>query len=115
MKFEKITDNKIKIIFTLEDMSINDVSVESFLSNKMLSEKVLQSIILEAEKQVGFNTENHELLVEALSTSDGGFEFTITKLCFENNDKEAYEKIYDDIYGGADVSDMCYSKYSICR
>lgn len=106
MKFEKITDNKIKIIFTVEDMNINNVSVEGFLSNKILSEKVLQSIISEAEKQVGFNTENHELLVEALSTSDGGLEFTITKL-FIDNDIEEKDKFLFKFTNFDDFLKLC--------
>ena len=79
MRFEKLTNSKIRIIFSSEDMISNNVSVQNFLTDKSISQRILQSILLEAEKEIGFKTDNSKLLVEALS-SDGGFIFTITKL-----------------------------------
>lgn len=80
MKFEKITDSKIKIIFSLEDMNSNNISAKSFLSNSSVSQKILQNILKEAEKQVGFQTDDSKLLVEAIMSTGGGLIFTITKL-----------------------------------
>ena len=80
MKFEKITDSKIKIIFSLEDMNSNNISAKSFLSNNSVSQKILQNILKEAEKQVGFQTNDSKLLVEAIMSTDGGLIFTISKL-----------------------------------
>ena len=40
MKFEKITDTKIKIILSLRDMKLNNVSVETMFMPKYASEKV---------------------------------------------------------------------------
>lgn len=80
MKFEKITDSKIKIVFSLEDMNINNISAKTFLSNNTVSQKVLQDILKEAEKEIGFQTDDSKLLVEALLATDGGLIFTITKL-----------------------------------
>ena len=54
MKFEKITDVKIKIILSLQDMELNNVSAENILSNSASSQKLLQNILLEAEKKNWF-------------------------------------------------------------
>lgn len=80
MKFEKLTDDKLRIIFTVKDMSANNVSTETFLSNNTVSQKLLHALLLRAEEKVGFKTDDCNLLVEAISSSDGGFIFTITKL-----------------------------------
>lgn len=80
MKFEKITDNKIKVVFTLEDMSLNNISAKSFLSNNSISPQIFQDMLKEAEKQLGFQADDSKLLVEAIMSADGGLIFTITKL-----------------------------------
>lgn len=80
MKFEKLTNSKIRIIFTLEDMINNNVSAEGFFSDKLISQKILQSLLIQAEKEIGFKADDCKLLVEAISSSDGGVIFTITKL-----------------------------------
>lgn len=87
MKFEKLTDNKLKIIFTLEDMAANKVSANAFLSNNIVSQKLLQSMLIKAEKKVGFETGDCNLLVEAIESTDGGFVFTITKLAHDSSSK----------------------------
>ena len=80
MRFEKITDNKIKVVFTLEDMSLNNISAKSFLSNNSISPQIFQDMLKEAEKQLGFQANDSKLLVEAIMSADGGLIFTITKL-----------------------------------
>ena len=43
------------------------------------SQKLFLEMLLKAEKELGFYTEGYKLLVEAFSSSDGVFVFTITK------------------------------------
>ena len=83
MKFEKITDTKIKIILSLRDMKLNNVSAESIFSNSTSSQKLLQNMLNEAEKEIGFETGDSKLLVEAVMSSDEECIFTITKLLNE--------------------------------
>lgn len=80
MKFEKLTNKKIKIVFSLDDMVLNNMCAKDFLTDKSLSQKVLQSILSKAEKEIGFKTDDCKLLVEAITSSDGGLIFTITKV-----------------------------------
>ena len=54
MKFEKITDSKIKAILTEKDMELNNISSETLFSNSSFSQQLLQSMLYEAEKQIGF-------------------------------------------------------------
>lgn len=80
MKFEKLTDKKIKIIVSLKDMELNNVSAKNIFSNTDASQKLLQTILNMAEKEIGFKAGNSKLLVEAIMSSDEECTFTITKL-----------------------------------
>ena len=89
MKFEKLTDIKIRIILSLKDMESNNISVEDVLSNSADSQKLIESIIIKAEKKLGFKTGDSQLLVEAIAPSAEKCIFTITQI-FDNctcNDK----------------------------
>ena len=66
MKFEKITDTKIKIFLSLRDMELNKVSAESIFSNSASSQKLLQNMLNKAKKEIGFETGDSKLLVEAV-------------------------------------------------
>lgn len=80
MKFEKLNDAKIKIIVSQKDMELNNLSVETVLSNSIDSQKLLDLMISQAEQEVGFNPDDSKLLVEAIASSDEECIFTITKL-----------------------------------
>ena len=80
MKFEKITDSKIKIIVSMQDMGLNNISTENIFSNSTSSQKLLQSILNRAKKEIGFETGDSRLLVEAIMSSGVEYIFTITKL-----------------------------------
>jgi len=91
MKFEKITDTKIKIILSLQDMESNNLSINNVLSNSADSQKLLDLIINRAETELGFKPEDSQLLVEAVAPSDDQCIFTITKLldekiCYPHHD-----------------------------
>ena len=94
MKFEKITDVKIKIILSLQDMELNNVSAKNILTNSASSQKLLQNILNRAEKEIGFVVGDSKLLVEAIMSSDIECTFTITKL--EENQLHI-EKINDSL------------------
>ena len=83
MKFEKITNNKIKILFSVEDMNLYNVSTETFLSDYSEFQDIIQNLLIEAEKQIDFKTDDCKLMLESLMDYDGGFTFTITKLSSE--------------------------------
>lgn len=85
MKFEKITDNKLKVVFTKEDMDSHNVSKETFLSDCSEFQDIFQNLLQEAERQVNFKADDCKLIFEALMTNDGGFIFTITKIFSDIN------------------------------
>ena len=78
--FEKITDNKLKVVFTKEDMDSHNVSKETFLSDCSEFQDIFHNLLQEAERQVNFKADDCKLVFEALMANDGGFIFTITKI-----------------------------------
>ena len=103
MKFEKLTDTKIKIILSMQDMESNNLSVENVLSNSADSQKLLDIIISKAEAELGFKPDDSQLLVEAIVPSNEECIFTITKLlddkmCFPQHDNSFIFKFdsFDD-------------------
>ena len=54
MKFEKITDEKIKIIFNIEDMKSHNISSQTILDSSTFSQELLQTMLTKAEEEVGF-------------------------------------------------------------
>lgn len=84
MKFEKITDMKIKIFFDIKDIKSQHISKDFVFYNSASSQKFLQNILAMAEKEIGFVTNDAELLIETLMPSEQEYIFTITKLSSEN-------------------------------
>lgn len=79
MKIEKLTENKIRVIINLEDLENNNMDFNTIMEKPIESQKLFLEMLLKAEKEVGFYTEGCKLLVEAFSSPDGLFVFTITK------------------------------------
>lgn len=79
MKFEKITENKIHIIFDIEDLNKENINFHSFMANSDETKKLFNKLLNEAEKEIGFITKNHTIIVEALVNLEGKFVLTVTK------------------------------------
>lgn len=80
MKFEKITENKIKIIVSSQDINTDNISLENIMYNSSSSKKLLQKILNKAEIELNFKTDDSKLLVEAIMESNSEYIFTITKI-----------------------------------
>lgn len=79
MKIEKITENKLRIVLNIEDLETNNIDFDSVVNNAPETQTLILSILNQAEKEVGFYTQDCKILIEALASFDGNFVFTITK------------------------------------
>ena len=79
MKIEKLTDNKIRIIVNLDDLKEKNIDSKTLIDKPAETQNLILDILVKAEKEVGFNTDGCKLLIEAFSSSEGIFVFTITK------------------------------------
>ncbi|MNT35538.1 Adapter protein MecA 2 [compost metagenome] len=91
MKIEKLTENKIRIILNLDDLSAKNIDIQSLMTNSDESQSFMIDILNEAEKEVGFVTNDCRIMIEALGSSDGHFVFTITKF-LPDSEKEFKRK-----------------------
>lgn len=92
MKIEKLTDNKIRIIVNIDELS-KKLDIKDLIKNDDESFLLFQNLLKEAEKQVGFTVQGCRLLVEAFSTSEGFIVFTLTKHKIESNSQNKKLKI----------------------
>ena len=79
MRFEKITENKIRITFSLDDLLENNIDFHSFMANSDETQALFLAMLDKAEKEIGFVTKNYKLMIEALATLDGTFVLTVTR------------------------------------
>ena len=49
MRFEKLSNDKIRIILDLQDLADNDIDYQAFMSNSSDSQKLFMEIFDEAE------------------------------------------------------------------
>ncbi len=92
MRFEKLSNDKIRIILDLQDLEDNDIDYQSFMSNSSDSQKLFMEILDEAEEQMGFTTKDYKLMIEALATIDGDFIITVTRSLPDFDITSAYKK-----------------------
>lgn len=85
MKFEKLNNDKIRIILDLQDLQDNDIDYQSFMSNSSDTQRLFMDMLDEAEEQIGFTTKDYKIMVEALATIDGNFIITVTRSLPDSN------------------------------
>ena len=56
MKFEKLSENKIRITLTPGDFEEKHIDFQDFMSNPLESQDLFLDILEEAKSQIGFNT-----------------------------------------------------------
>lgn len=115
MKIEKLTENKIRIILNTKELTLNNIDITDFINNNIQSQKFFLDVLNKAEKELGFYTENCKLLIEAFSSLNELFIFTITKLVPQNKKKNSIKLkepkkskfIQNTIYKFNSIEDFC--------
>ncbi|NLC69580.1 MAG: adaptor protein MecA [Clostridiaceae bacterium] len=91
MKIEKISDNKIKVTISLNDLKERNIDLESLTYNSNAAQELLWDMIEQAETQYGFDFSNAHIVFEPVCDMAEGFIITITQLD-ENTDLESLQK-----------------------
>ncbi len=79
MKIEKLTDNKIRVIMNSEELGFTEVNMNSLMTKAIEKQDIFSDILNKAEKELDFHTDGCKLLIEAFSSIDDFFVFTITR------------------------------------
>ena len=80
MKFEKLSENKIRITLTAGDLKDKDINFHDFMSNPLETQDLFLDILEKAKEQVGFNTTDYRVKIEALAMIDGDFVVNVTRM-----------------------------------
>lgn len=73
MQIEKITENKIRIILNIKDLQENNIDLHTFMSNSIESQDLFFDMLDKAKKEVGFETKDYKLMIEALAIPNRKF------------------------------------------
>ena len=117
MKIEKLTENKIRIIINLSDLDEENLDLHSLMKKALESPYLISNILVRAEKELGFKTDGCKLLIEAFSSLDDIYIFTITKYEQPENNppkkklvvrrKTTNIKLLNSIYFFNDFDEFC--------
>ena len=88
MKIEKLTENKIRVVIHMSELPMENSDINSIMLNAMESQELFLDILKRAEKEVSFFTDGCKLLIEAFSSLEDAFVFTITKYLPNPPDKK---------------------------
>ena len=80
MKIEKLTDNKIRVILDIDDLAHKNINIDSLIQNSDFSQKLFKKMLNQAKKEVGFETEDSQVLIEAYISYEGYIIITFTKI-----------------------------------
>lgn len=75
MRIEKITENKIRIILNMQDLKEKNIDLHSFMSNSLESQDLFYDVLDKAEKEIGFQTKDYKLMIEAIAAPERKFYF----------------------------------------
>lgn len=94
MKIEKLTENKIRVIINSDEFGdSNDINLHNIMSKAMETQEIFSNILKQAEKEVDFHTDGCKLLIEAFSSLEDFFVFTITKYYPETSSPNQKKKL----------------------
>lgn len=102
MRIEKIGDNKIRIFVTFDDLEERDIDLSSFNYNSPETQELFWDLMEQAELELGFETHESQLCIEAVTDVEQGFVITITKID-EDGDFESIHKFIKNRYRRNDL------------
>lgn len=79
MKIEKLTENKLKITLSIDDLEERNINLHAFMYNTKESQDLFWELLQTAEKECGFNVDDSMIYVEASTTGAGNFTLLVTK------------------------------------
>ena len=79
MIFQKLSENKLKIILSNDELP-NSGNFDDFISDSSEARHTFLEILDKAYDEVGFNTRDYKIKIDAIALRNGNFVFTVTKL-----------------------------------
>lgn len=102
MKIEKVNDNKIRIFVTFDDLEERDIDLSSFNYNSPETQELFWDLMEQAELELGFEAQESQLCIEAVTDVEQGFVITITRID-DDSDFESIHKFIKNRYKRNDL------------
>lgn len=102
MRIEKISENKIRIYVSFDDLEERDIDLSSFNYNSPETQELFWDLMEQAELEFGFETHESQLCIEAVTDVEQGFIITITKID-DDSDFESIQKFIKNRYRRNDL------------
>ena len=103
MKIERVGENKIRIFVTYDDLEERDIDLDAFNYNSPESQDLFWDLMQQAEIELGFDAQESQLCIEAVSDVEHGFVITITRI-EEDGDFESLHKYIKNRYKKKELS-----------
>lgn len=103
MKIERVGENKIRIFVSYDDLEERDIDLDAFNYNSPETQELFWDLMEQAEIELGFDAQESQLCIEAVSDTDHGFVITITRI-EEDSDFESIQKFIKNRYRKKDLS-----------
>lgn len=79
MKIEKLSNNKLKVIFSIKELEKENIDYHSFMSGSTKCENLISNLLYIAKDELEFDTRDCNIEIETLEVNHGNFVLTITK------------------------------------
>ncbi len=79
MRFQKLSENKLKIFISSSELPISG-SFDNFIANSLKAKDSFLDILERAYDEVGFNTTDYKIKIDAVALMNGDFVLIVTKL-----------------------------------
>ena len=103
MRIERVGENKIRIFVSYDDLEERDIDLEAFNYNSPETQELFLDLMEQAEIELGFESQESQLCIEAVSDVDHGFVITITRMD-EENEFESIQKFIKNRYKKKDLT-----------
>lgn len=80
MRIERINENKLRVFISFDDLEDREIDLESFNYNTPETQELFWDLMEQAEVELGFDSMESQLCVEAVTDVDHGFIITITRM-----------------------------------
>ena len=102
MRIERISDNKIRVTISINDLEERNIDLTALNYNSPAAQELFWDMMEQAEVEFGFDASDSQLVIEASPDSDEGFIVTITRVS-EDGDFESIEKYIKNKYRSKDL------------
>jgi len=109
VEFKLVSENKLKIVLTNEDMESMDITYDEIDYENTNTKKILREIFDTAKRLTGFDASCEKIFVEVHpDRKNEGCMISVTKLTPPKSEPYTYEKRYKKLYTGIKKKRLLY-------